>query len=375
MEAALVKGFSLQEIWQALQAGIGGDMAKQFLETAEPGVAMFQPSLAWMKVPTEWGIKARPSDPRMGLTIADINVGTYGDIPDVWENRSEIARGSYPKPAMEDMGYTIFEKAIVWADSVVPMYEEAIMDRWSSATDLNWASLEALPDDVERALCQVLTEFSGRAYYQAAVLGKWLPEVSYGYLEMKLFMSTVIYDLARHSETFRKRALANGGGLGIQPPTDYNRAIEECRTYPELMATMFVQDSMTLTLFEAGEELAQNQLERDMWALCARDRRRMMRYQVERLKHFLFKKVERREEQNFYFNKAEQRVAKEWQDATVWEPLAVLLGGGREGIEEGTKKLQALRQRQVANYVDHLRQATFFRDALNPRFKEILGEE
>ena len=375
LESALEKGFSLQEVWQALQMGIDGPTAKQFLENAQPGAALFEPSLHWMSVPTEWGIKARASDPKMGLTIGDINVGTYGDIPDVWTNRSEIARGSYPKPSMEDMGYTIFEKAIVWADCVVPLYEEAIRDRWSSATDLNWASLEALPDDMERALCQVLTELSERSYYEAAILGKWLPEVSYGYLEMKLFMSTVIYDLARHTEAFRKRALANGGGLGLQAPTDYNRAVEECRSFPELMATLFVQDSMLLTLYEAGDQIASNQLERDLWALCARDRRRYMAYHIERLKHFLFKKVERREEQNFYFNKAEHRVAKEWQDPTVWEPLAVLLGGGREHIEAGRERLLALRRKQVTDYVENLRAATFFRDGLNARFKELLGEE
>jgi hypothetical protein len=275
---------------------------------------------------------------------------------------------------MEDMGYTIFEKAIVWADCVVPLYEEAIRDRWSSATDLNWSSLEPLPDDTERALCQLLTELSERSYYEGVVLGKWLPEVSYGFLEMKLFMSTVIYDLARHTEAFRKRALSNGGGLGMQAPTDYNRAVEECRSYPELMATLFVQDSMLLTLYEAGDLIANNQLERDLWSLCARDRRRLMQYHVERLKHFLFKRPERREELNFYYNKAEHRIAKEWRDPVVTEPLAILLGGGRDQIDAGQAKLTELRGKQVEDYVENLRRATFFRDSLNARFKELLGE-
>ncbi|MFN0096477.1 MAG: hypothetical protein ACKVVT_17085 [Dehalococcoidia bacterium] len=373
IDQALGKGFTLQEVFQALQANIDGATAKSFLETAQPGGAsIVRPEFAWMKVPTEWGIKARASNPAMGLTIGDINVGTYGDIPDVWHNRSEIARGSFPKPAMEDMGYTIFEKAIVWADCVVPLYEQAIKDRWSSATDLNWNSLEPLSADLEAAVCQLMTELSERSYYQGVVLGRWLPEISYGYLEMKLFMSTVIYDVARHTETFRKRALANGGGLGIQAPTDYSRVVEEARSFPELIANLFVQDSTLLTLFEHGADLAQNQLERDMYALCARDRRRMMDYQIERLKHFLFKMPERRDEQNFYFSKAEHKLTKEWGDALVAEPLMVLLGGGKEKMDQGAAKLAALRKTQVAGYVDHLRQATFFRNALNQRMKAML---
>lgn len=368
IEQALQKGFSLQEVWQALRGNVSGEQAKQFLA----GGQMVRPEFRWMKVPTEWGIKARPSDRELGLTIGDLNVGTYGDIPDVWNNRSEIARGSFPNPLNEDMGYTIFDKAIVWADCCVPLYEEAIRDRWISATDLRWASLEALPEDTEKAVCQLMTELSDRSYYEGALLSGWLPEISYGFLELKLFLSTVIYDVARHSEAFRKRALANGGGLGLQAPTDYMRAAQEARTFPELIAILFLQDSTLLTLFKNGHLFAQNQLERDLYALCARDRQRIMDYQIERLKHFLFKMPDRRMEQNLYFNKAESRLAKDWNDPVVSEPLALLLAGGKDRAEDGMAKLREFRTLQVQEYIDNLAKATFFRENLNGRFKELL---
>ncbi|MBN9493763.1 hypothetical protein J0H33_10515, partial [bacterium] len=247
-------------------------------------------------------------------------------------------------------------------------------DRWASATDLRWASLEPLPDDIEKAICQFATEQSERAFFQSALISGWLPEISYGYHEVKFFLSTVIYDLARHTETFRKRALSNGGGLGLQAPTDYNRAAKEARTYPELVAILFVQDSMLLTLFEQGDLIAQNQLEREMYRLMARDRRRLMDYQIERLKHFLWKLPERRGEQNLYFGKGEGYMAKEWNDSVVNEPLAILLGGGRDHFEAGQAKLRELRKLQVQNYVKHLAEATFTRDHLNARFQEYLAE-
>ncbi len=368
IELAMSKGHSLQEVWQALRGGVDGGTAKTFLA----GGSIVRPEFNWMKVPTEWGIKVRASDPEMGLTIEDLNVGTYGDVPDVWTNRSEIARGSYPSPVVEDMGYTIFDKATVWADCVVPLYEVAIRDRWVSATDLRWQSLEALPEDIEKAVCQLMTELSDRAYYQASVISGWLPEISYGYLELKLFLSTVIYDLARHTEAFRKRALSNGGGLGLQAPTDYSRVLQEARSYPELAANMFVQDSMLLTLFKNGDLIAQNQLEKDMYALCARDRQRLMDYQVDRMKHYLFKMPDRREEQNLYLGKSEGRMVKDWNDPTVWEPLAVLLGGGRDSVEAGKAKLNDLRKLQAQEYVDNLAKATFTRTHLNGRLKEYL---
>ena len=369
IELALSSGHTLQEVWQALRGGVNGETAKQFLA----GGSMVRPDFWWMKVPTEWGIKARPADKELGLTIGDLNIGTYGDIPDTWTNRSEIARGSFPNPVVEDMGYTIFEKAFIWADCVVPLYEIAIRDRWVSSTDLRWASLESLPDDIEKAVCQFMTEQSDRAYYQGALISGWLPEISYGYHEVKFFLSTVIYDLARHCEAFRKRALTNGGGLGLQAPTDFSRAAQEARSFPELAAILFVQDSMLLTLFKNGDALAQNQLERDMYALVARDRQRIMDYHIERMKHFLFKMPDRREEQNLYLSKAEGRMVKDWADPVVSEPLAVLLGGGRQNIEAGQVKLAALRKQQVQQYVKDLESATFFRKGLNGRFQDMLG--
>jgi hypothetical protein len=369
IELAIDKGHTLQEVWQALRANVDGATAKGFLS----GGSMVRPDFWWMKVPTEWGIRAKPADKDLGLTIGDLNIGTYGDIPDVWYNRSEIARGSYPSAIVEDMGYTIFDKAQVWADCVVPLYEIAIRDRWISSTDLRWNSLEHLPEDIEKAVCQLMTEMSERAYYEGVVLGGWLPEISYGYLELKLFLSTVIYDFARHAEAFRKRALANGGGLGLQAPTDFSRAVQEARSFPELTAVLFVQDSMLLTLFKNGDKFAQNQLERDLYALCARDRQRFMDYHVERLKHFLFKTPDRREEQNLYLGKAEGRMIKDWADPVVSEPLAILLGGGKHNIEAGKVKLQELRKLQVQEYVENLKRATFFRKNLAPRLQDILN--
>jgi hypothetical protein len=373
IDTALARGHTAQEIVGAISARITGEVARAFLESEE-GEAFYKPSFAWMDVPTEWGVRARPADPELGLTIGDLNVGIYGDIPDVWPIRSEIARGSFPAVALQDMGYTIFEKAPIWADCVVPLYEIAIRDRWAASTDLNWASLEALPSDIEAAVCQLMTELSERAYYEGAVWSGWLPEVSYGYHELKLFLSTAIFDLARHTEAFRKRALSNGGGLGIQAPTDFNRVAQEARSFPELAAVLFVQDSMLLTLFQHGDEIAQNELERDLYRLVARDRDRLMQYQVERLKHYLFKHPDRREEQELYFYKAEHRLMRDWLDPAVSEPLAVLLGGGVEQLDTGMTKLQELRKAQVQDYLARLAEATYTRGNLNPRMAALIGE-
>ncbi len=356
LDRALAHGYDVNTIAAVLATRLSGDQAKGFLDREAA-----QPSFAWMESPTEWGVRAVPADAEMGLTLADIMVGSYGEVPDLWTNRTEIARGSHPTAVQEDMGYTIFEKAIVWAPSVADLYERAIRERWAPATDLGWRSLEALPDDIERAICQVMTEQSERAYAEATVLGRWLPEISYGFVEMKLFMGSVIYDLARHAEAFRKRALANGGGLGLQAPTGLIRGATEARSFPELMAYLFVQDSVLFSFFRAAGNLARNQLERDLYAYAALDRERLLEYQVERLAGFLEAFPDRRDEQHQYLRKAEVRLAREWEDAAVREPLELLLGGGRDGLAAGGAALRVLRHRQVEEYLGALERAGFVR--------------
>jgi hypothetical protein len=130
---------------------------------------------------------------------------------------------------------------------------------------------------------------------------------------------------------------------------------------------------MLFTLFQHGDELAQNQLEREMYRLVAKDRSRMIEYHIERLKHFLFKMGDRRDEQNLYFAKAEARMVKDWNDPAVSEPLAILLGGGQANIAAGQEKLRAIRKQQVQNYVDDLKNATFFRNHLNSRMQEFIA--
>ena len=369
LDRALDFGYKPRTLVAALAAKLDPVQAKGFLDR-EP----LKPDLAWMDAPTEWGVRAEQSDPEMGLTVGDIMVGSYGEVPDLWTDRTEIARGSNPQLGQEDMGYTIFEKAVVWTDSVADLYERAIRDRWAPATDLGWRSLEALPDDVEHAICQVMTEHSERAYAEATVLGRWLPEISYGFVEMKLFMGSVIYDLARHSEAFRKRALSNGGGLGLQAPTDLIRGAAEARSYPELMAYLFVQDSAFLTFFRHAGDVAQNQLERDLYGLVAADRERLMEYQVDRLASYLEAMPDRRQEQQRYLAKAEVRLAREWGDSAVREPLVLLLGGSRENAAEGEAALHALRRAQVEGYLAHLDKAGFVRSHLHSGLAAYLEE-
>ena len=180
--------------------------------TASAEKRTFEPKYNWMNKTRQWGVRVKPG--KAGLKLGDLNVGIYGETPTQWADQSRNPRGAVPRRGMPPVGYSIRDKAGLWADCAADLYEEAIQRRWAPATDVPWNTIEPLPDDVEHAVCQVCTELVGYANVDIETITGWQHQMSYGYHEVKQFLATASFDAARHYECFRKRALANGGGLG-----------------------------------------------------------------------------------------------------------------------------------------------------------------
>ena len=82
--------------------------------------------LSWMDVNSEWGVRAQPS--KRGLTLNDINVGSYGAIPEnASESLSYTPGGADFNPSeLPNIGYTLNTRAEVWAENLGKLYEEAV---------------------------------------------------------------------------------------------------------------------------------------------------------------------------------------------------------------------------------------------------------
>lgn len=360
LKRALTLGAPAAMLIQQMNAGITAEQAASFIANQErmrsgEGGAI-ELDLSWMKVPTEWGIRVSPG--KKGLTTGMINVGTYADIPDFWPHHTEMPRGAYPIPGIPAMGYSIYEKAELWAENAADLYEEAIQRRWRPSTDVPWESMEDLPDAVEKAVCQLCTHISERALVAGDIVGKWLPEMSYGYHEVKLYLSSAEFDVARWFEVFRKRALSNGGGLGIQAPGYFHRTMIDGRAWTETSAALHIlASSQLMMLFQIGYYTAHNDAERTIFSYCIQDVARQRGYGSQHLKFFLSKHSERRQEISHVLNKYEVMLDYEWDaDEQLRGALMILLGGGSspEQIAEGAGKLEYFRRRWARDYVDQL---------------------
>src|SRR3972149_2308626 len=169
-------------------------------------------SLDWMDAKTE-RVKVRPKDPRRGLTYTDLEVGSYSTerIPEVIRHTATMApRGAELPPGLPDMGYIVNRKSEVWADNVLTLYEESKTRQWNAATDIDWSALDqyAVPPDLEKAFAQVCTFLSEVEMIATDLPAKWVSRINHDFVELKSLLCMQTVDEARHTEVFRKRALA-----------------------------------------------------------------------------------------------------------------------------------------------------------------------
>ncbi len=368
---ALAMGGAEEDLIRYIDMGVTAEQAEQFMGGAVGGGAQ-QVDLSWMEVPTEWNTRARPT--KHGLTLQAINIGKYGEVPDVWEYQTEMPRGAVPIPGVEGMGYSIFQKQEVWSDACAPLYEEAIQRRWRPATDVPWTTIEPLPDDVERAAGQICTHLSEKAQVEADIIGRWEPEISYGYHEVKLYLATVVFEDARAVEVFRKRALSNGGGLGLQSPGWAFRSVIDSRNFSEMSTIQFVmQDSLTLAQYEYLEMYAKNPAEKYIFARVLQDKARHIAYGITHMKYALLHKPDRREEFQRYLDKAEgMQLMDDKKDTATREAFAIYFAGSRSDIAQGLKTADAMRRRGLEQYLSRLKWATLGREErLHPGLRAV----
>jgi hypothetical protein len=289
------------------------------------------PSFEWMGLSAEWGTRVKPGE--HGLRIGDLNVGIYGEVPEVWDDQTRRPRGALPRPGVPPLPYNLRAKHQMWADSAAHLYEEAIQRRWIPATDVAWNSLKPLPDDVERAMCQVCTELSQYANTEIEIITYWQDQMSYGYYEVKQFLASVTFDCARIIEALRKRALANGGGLGVESRGLVNRMILESRGgWTESVVYLYlVRGTYAMLILRGLLNAAHNDAERMIFSKAIEDHARHLTYGYDHLKYAVSHQAGQADILQTLLGLGEVMMAAELEESTMRPALAIIFGNGIQG--------------------------------------------
>ena len=319
-----------------------------------------EPDLRWMKQTLGWGMKAKQEPFGGGLTVDQLNIGVYSEIPDHIPYRNRLPRGAFPSASAGSIGgYYLQDKYEQWSDHAGRLYEEGISRRWSTATHVPWNTARGLSDDVELALCQIATELSQSASIATEVVSGWLQNLSPGYHEVKLFLSTVVFDSARMFEGYRKRAMVNGGGMMLESPGMMNRALLE--TYAGWSQTVLglwvVRGSLVTTILRYLSVYGPTEADRVLAARLIPDQMRASAYATSHIAFAISQQPPWREGFQAALTQLEAAQARELRDPALWEALAIVLGGGIENMDEGMAKVGELRQDWMRMYVDRSKQA------------------
>jgi hypothetical protein len=302
---------------------------------------------------SEWGVHPKPG-PR-GLTMMDIASGSYGVVPDAPQHRSMAPRGCDIEGETPDMGYILNAKSQVWAENVRELYEEAVARQWSATRDIPWGDLQELPSDLEHAICQVCTTLTEVEMIAADLPAKWMWRMNHDFLEVKMFLCTQIMDEARHAEVFRKRALANGGGLLMSRagPSSLLRTIIEAKTYTQASALLhLLGEGFVLDLFRQGEMISPGPVEKKMFRMAMQDEARHVAYGTLHIRYAVEQDPDVAEEIHGALDHGELVLTEFGSSPDLATALAVLLAGGAEHVEDVGFPLQdQMMKRQFTSYL------------------------
>ena len=113
-----------------------------------------------------------------------------------------------------------------------------------------------------------------------------------------------------------------------------------------------------------------------MFRMAMQDKARHVAYGISHLKYVFLHKAERRGELEHYLEKGESLLVADDKDTATREAFAILFSGSAENINAGLQTYEAMRGRQVDQYLARLRWATLERkETIVPTLRAYVQNE
>ena len=317
--------------------------------------------------PPEWGIRMA----RRGETVdmRDWRVGRHAAIDEQAPSGGSLApRGAPLEEGAPSIEFSIRKRSDIWANAISELYEQATSSQWVGARDIPWQELATLDEEVERAVCQIMTFLAENEYAALYVPARFIGQIHPHFTEAALFLSTVMVDEARHIEVFTKRALANGGGLGVaSAATQLSLAsLLEPKDFSTASFLLSVLGEGTfLDLLAFLEDYAPEEATREICRRARQDEARHVRFGIAHAKYTLEADMSAaRRFGSAVEARAEFLKSVSGVGALIEESLIIYSGAGMSpsSLRAGTKRVAGLYDTMHANRVKRLAAAGFSND-------------
>ena len=261
------------------------------------------------------------------------------------------------EPTPPDFGFRVTRKLDCWCDEAPELYEKAKGEQWDATHDIPWGQLPELPEDIERAVCQVMTFLVENEYVALAIPARFIPLIDPHYTEVSLLLATQVKDEARHIEVYTKRALANGGGLQyVSSATQWAlKSLTSQQSYLKASFLLHVLGEGTfLELLKFIEDIAPDPVTREILVRTRQDEARHVAYGVAHVRQLLREEpgmaetLQEAAEERSSFLRATSGI-----NPFVQRALGILAGGGtseaqfQRGLERVREFYQRLHQTRI----------------------------
>jgi hypothetical protein len=307
----------------------------------------------------------RPAPPlRRDGEFHSADLRAPGDPPEtVPREAGFVPVGASAEQGAPAFDWRLHERDAIWAPEVAHLGEQASASQWDASRDVPWEAARGLPEHLERAVAQVMTFIAQNEYAALYVPARFLPQMHPSYVELVIWLSSHVYDEARHVEVFTKRSLI-GGYQG------YALASTELSLHSLLAEHDFTAASLLLNVLGEGTFLdllrfvhrhAPDAATAAAARLAHRDERRHVHFGVSHVRHVLSDDPQQRAA---LVRAAEQRAAKLTEmslSPLLIEGLTIMAAGSLvpAALSEGADAVRALMRRMERNRIRRLRSAGF----------------
>jgi hypothetical protein len=257
-------------------------------------------------------------------------------------------RGARIEAGGPEFAFTLRHKRDVWAQELSSIYRQAVANQWSAVRDIPWENLPKLPDEVEAAVCQIMTFLTENEFAALYVPARFIPRIHPHYREVVEVLAVQIVDEARHAEAFTRRAEAGGIGLGttaVSGQLSLQTLLEEPDFTTATFLLCVMGEGTFLTLLKFLEMHAPEPVTAALARLAHRDEARHVAFGMEHLRYVLEREPERRTSLAAAVERRSRMLsAISGLSPYVHDALIVLAGGGASPrqIREGARHVAAL---------------------------------
>src|SRR5579864_3418572 len=273
------------------------------------------------------------------------------DIAEVADPRWGLApRGARIEAGGPEFAFTLRQKREIWAQELTSIYKQAVGNQWSAARDIPWDDLPRLPEEVEAAVCQIMTFLTENEFAALYVPARFIPRIHPYYREVVEVLAVQIVDEARHAEAFTRRAEAGDAGLGttaISGQLSLKTLLEEPDFTTATFLLCVMGEGTFLTLLKFLAEHAPDPVTAALALLAHRDEARHVAFGTEHMRYVFEREPEKRLSLTAAVERRSQILASiSGLSPYVHDALVVYAGGGVsiEQIRTGARYVAELQR-------------------------------